>query len=185
MTMVINSDATKNLDVIKAIGRVSLQLFKASQFGLVYTLNVTLISLGFVALISLVLISSGDIFMNILNFLIKKFSIQDVNYHDSYPLKSFFWYSYLFIILIIYLIQKWWRKRFGDKFIIRTKYKIMVIPVAICSGYALVIYFFSQNYGFLSIPTLIFSILAIVTIIANYYYLLVGYAVEYLVTKLI
>jgi hypothetical protein len=174
----------KNPDIIKTIGRELLQLFKASQLGFVYTLNVALVFFGFGTLISLVLINSGDFFINILNFLAKKFSISDGNYHESYSLKSFFWYSYLFVTLIIYLIQKWWHRRFGTKLIVQTKYKMIAIPVVICSGYALVIYFFSQNYGFLSTPTLIFSILAIVTIIANYYYLLVSYVVKYLETKL-
>ncbi len=184
--MVINlSGATKNLDVIKAIGRVSLQLFKASQFGFVYTLNVILVSLGFIALISLILANSVDIFVNILDFLFNKFSIPDIIYHGSYSLENFFWYSYSLIVLIIYLIQKWWRKKYGAELLIQTRHKIIMIPIAVCVLYALVIYFFSQNYGFLSIPTFIFSILAIVTIIANYYYLLVSYVVEYLVTKLI
>jgi len=183
--MSIISEATKNPDIIKFIERELLQLFKASQFGFVYTLNV--ISIFFVSgvLLSLTLINSGDFLINIFNFLTKKFSIPDDYYHGSYSLKNFFCYSYLFATLVIYLIQKWWHRQFGNKLIIQIKHKIIAVPVVICLGYALVIYFFSQNYGFLSTTTLIFIILAIVTIIANYYYLLVSYAVKYLEAKII
>ncbi len=182
--MSIVPDTTNNPDFTKTIWRELLHLFKASQFSFVYTLNVALVFLGFGTLISLILINSGDFFINILNFLAKTFSIPDGDYHGSYSLKSFFWYSYLFITLIVYLFQKWWRKHHGNDLVARTKYKMIAIPFIVCSGYALIIYFFSQKYGFLSISTLIFSVLVIATIIANYYYLLVSYVVKYLETKL-
>ncbi|OHA47006.1 MAG: hypothetical protein A2541_01155 [Candidatus Taylorbacteria bacterium RIFOXYD2_FULL_36_9] len=93
---------------------------------------------------------------------------------------NLFWYSYLSITVIIYLIEKWWYKRSKINLIIKTKYKILAIPVIVCLGYSLIIYFFYLNYNSLSgeIPVLI--ILATITILANYYYLLVVSMVKYL-----
>ena len=169
----------------KTVGRELLHLFKASQFGLVYTLNVMLIFFAFGALSSLVLINSGDFFINIFNFFIKKFSVPNGEYHGSYSLTNFFWLAYLALIFIIYLVEGEWTKRYGKNLIVRTKYKILAIPIIVCSSYALIIYFFSLNDGFWSSETLFFSILAITTVIANYYYLLISHIVKFLDTKLV
>ncbi|OHA58667.1 MAG: hypothetical protein A2571_02770 [Candidatus Vogelbacteria bacterium RIFOXYD1_FULL_44_32] len=183
--MSIVPDVNKKPDLVRMIWRELLLLFKASQFSFVYTLNVVSIFLGFGALISLVLVNSGDFLINILNFLIQGFSIADGEYQRTYHLENFFWYAYLFITLIVYFVEKWWYKRFGADLIIKTKHKMIAISLVVCAGYALVIYFFAQKYGFLSVSTIIFSVLAISTIIANYYYLLVSHIVKFLETKLI
>ncbi len=169
----------------KKVGCELLHLFKASQFGLVYTLNVVLVFFIFGALFSLVLINSEDFFINIFNFFIKKFSVPNGKYQGSYSLTNFFWFAYLVLTFIIYLINKWWAKRYGKNLIIRTKYKILAIPIIVCLGYALIIYFFSLNDSFWSGKTLFFSILAIATIMANYYYLLISHVVKFLDIKLL
>lgn len=162
-----------------------IHLFKASQLGLVYSLNMMLVSLWLGVLISLILVNSGDFFINIFNFFIKRLAIPDGNYQGSYSLKGFFLYSYLFITFIIYIVEKWWYKKFGTDFIVQTKYKIIAIPVIVCLGYSLIIYFFSLKYGLWSMETLILGVFAMVTIIANYYYLLINYSVKYLDSKII
>ena len=171
----MKTENTKLVSFSKIICHEIIHLFKASQFGLVYLLNIMLISLWLGVLISLILGNSGDFFINIFNFFVKRLSIPDGNYQGSY----------LFITFIIYIAEKWWYKKFGTYFIIQTKYKIIAIPVIVCLGYISIIYFFSLKYGFWSIETLILGIFAMVTIIANYYYLLISYSVKYLDKKII
>ncbi|MCX6723509.1 MAG: hypothetical protein NT094_05650, partial [Candidatus Staskawiczbacteria bacterium] len=116
----------KSTFLAKIICRELLQLFRASQFGLVYTLNVALVFFVLGALVSFFLINSGNFFIDIVNFLLKKLAIPDGYYHGSYSLSGFFWYSYLFITLIIYIAEKLWCKKFGkDDIIISVKYKII------------------------------------------------------------
>jgi len=165
---------TKSNSIIKIILRELLYFFKASQFGFVYALNAMLIFMGLGVLVSIILVNSGDFFINIINFFVRKLSIPDGDYQGSYSLKIFFWYSYLFITLIIYLIQKLWHKKFGVNLIIKTKHQIIAIPI----------YFFTIEYGFWSTSMLVFSIFAVATITANYYYLMVSYIVKYLDKKL-
>ena len=175
---------TKSNSIIKIILRELLYFFKASQFGFVYALNAMLIFMGLGVLVSIILVNSGDFFINIINFFVRKLSIPDGDYQGSYSLKIFFWYSYLFITLIIYLIQKLWHKKFGVNLIIKTKHQIIAIPILVCLGYSLIIYFFTIEYGFWSTSMLVFSIFAVATITANYYYLMVSYIVKYLDKKL-
>lgn len=169
--------------IVKIILREFLYFFKASQFGLVYSLNVILVFLSFSVLVSIVLVNSGDFFIDIINFLLEKFQAP-AELSGSYSLKRFFWYAYLSVSLVVYLIEKLLQKKFGPKPIIQTKHKIIAVPIFVCLGYSLIVYFFSLKYGFWSGSTLMFGILAVVTILANYYYLLVSYTVKYLDGKL-
>lgn len=100
-----------------------LRLFKASQFTLVYTLNIALVFFGASVIFSAVLINSGGSFISILNFFIKIFNIPEGGYHLGYSLSNFFFYAYLFATFIVYLIEKWWRKKTGIDLYIKAKYK--------------------------------------------------------------
>jgi len=168
----------------KIIAKEVLHFLKASQFGLVYTLNIAFVFSVLGSGLSSILINSGDIFINFLNFWIKQLNIPPGDYSGSYSLKKTFWYAYLALSLIIYLLEKWWQKRFDKPIIFSTKSKLIAIPIIISLGYSFVIYFFYLEGILISNLISFFSILTIITIIANYYYLLVSYAFNYLNIKL-
>jgi len=163
--------------------RELLYIFKASQFGLVYSLNVMLVFFGAGSIISLLLLNSGDMAIRIIEFYVKIANISDGEYAGRISLAEFFWYGYIFLTLIVYFTQKHHRKRQG-RVIIGIKQKIAFIPIIVILLYIPIIYIFSINFGLLSFSTLLFIFFAISAILANYYYLTISSIIKYLDKKL-
>lgn len=173
--------ADKNNDVSKAIFIEFLYLFKASQFSLIYTLNTILLFFSVSVLISSILVNSGNLFIETLNFLIKFLKIEDGYYQLNYSFGNVILFSYFLITFIIYIANRWWHKIFDKTFAIKTKYKIILIPALVSLSYGLIIYYFSSNTNSSTkTDNTIFIVLAIITILANYYYLGVGISINYL-----
>ena len=103
--------------------RELLYIFKASQFGLVYSLNVMLVFFGAGSIISLLLLNSGDMAIRIIEFYVKIANISDGEYAGRIPLAEFFWYGYIFLTLIVYFTPE--AARPGDY---RNKTKNCVYP---------------------------------------------------------
>jgi len=151
-----------------------LRLFKASQFTLVYTLNIALVFFSASVIFSAALVNSGGFFISILNFFIKIFNIPEGDYRLGYSLSNFFFYAYHFATFIVYLIERWWRKKTGVDLYVKAKYKMILIPVVVCLMYGLVAYYLSSSGGKKPLGISWLLALAMLTILVNYYYLALG-----------
>lgn len=154
-----------------------LLLLKATLCTPVYILNIAAIFFGLGGLITLILLNSGDFFIKIFEFFARTFNIQDGDYHHSYDPTNFLWLIYFCITIIIYFTDEWLNKKIGVKFFTNPKKQLIIIPIFTTLAYMPMFLLFSEKYDLISWEISIVIGLIIVTIIANYYNLLLNFIV--------
>ena len=176
-----NPDLSRKDKFSKSSIQFYLNLFQASQFGLVYPFNVALVFFSIGSLITLSLLDWGNFFIEFIEYFLRLFDISGkINLSGSINLSPFFLFAYLVLTAVIYFFQKTWRRKFGNDFKIKIRYQLILIPFVIFILSIPIFYFLVREVKHdldLFMPMVkIFIIFISITIVANYYYLLIKIA---------